>query len=148
MPRQQRLLFAPVGRKKGPGESRQENTIKKTIMEDIKEKKKMAGRPAKAVKKEVRACIRFTRSEYFIVKEKATQAGLKPAAYMRETAIHATVKPRLTDEDRVIVRRLIGMDNNFNQVAKCCHQEGVLRAMAYFEQFKIVFDEILKWFKS
>ena len=111
-------------------------------------KQSKAGRPKKPVKKEIRACVRFTRTEYFIVQEKAQNSGLKPAAYLRETAIHADVKPRLTDEERDILRRLIGMDNNINQVAKCCHQEGVLRALALFEHYRAIFDQILKRFKS
>ncbi|MHA4811006.1 plasmid mobilization protein [Flavitalea flava] len=113
-------------------------------METVSKRKRKAGRPAKTIKKEVRACIRFTRPEYFIIKEKAAKAGAKTSAYIRQIAIHAAIKPRLTDEERHFVRQLIGMANNLNQLAKSCHQEGVLRAMVYFEGYRKQVDEILK----
>src|ERR1700752_2172057 len=102
-------------------------------METASMKRKKVGRPAKSIRKEVRACVRFTRPEYSIMKEKATKAGVKASAYIRQVAIYATVTGRLTDEDRQFVRKLIGMANNLNQLAKSCHQEGALRAMMYFE---------------
>ena len=45
-------------------------------MTTVSKTTKKAGRPTKAVKKEIRACVRFTRPEYFIVREKARQAGV------------------------------------------------------------------------
>ena len=110
-------------------------------------KKKKAGRPAKAIKKEVRACVRFTRPEYFIIKEKAANAGLNASAYVRQIAIYATIKNRLTDEERQFVRQLVGMANNLNQLAKKCHQEGSLRAMMYFKNLLAELDSILKKFR-
>jgi hypothetical protein len=115
-------------------------------MEPVRERTKKAGRPAKAVKKEVRACIRFTRPEYFIVKEKAAISGMKASAYIRQLAIYSNVTSRLTEEDRESVRQLIGIANNVNQLAKLCHQEGVLRGMVYFETFRPIVDVIIKKF--
>jgi len=113
-------------------------------METVSMKKKKAGRPAKSIKKEVRACVRFTRPEYFIIKEKASKAGVNASTYIRQIAIYGTVKNRLTDEERQFVRQLIGMANNLNQIAKCCHQEGVLRGMVYYESCRADIDSILK----
>jgi hypothetical protein len=116
-------------------------------METVRVKRKKAGRPAKTIKKEIRACVRFTRPEYFTIKEKAAKAGLKVSAYIRQVAIYATVTPRLTDEERKFVRQLIGMANNLNQLAKSCHQEGALRAMLYFEGYRASMDDILNKLK-
>jgi len=116
-------------------------------METVRVKRKKVGRPAKTVKKEIRACVRFTRPEYFIIKEKAAKAGVKVSAYIRQIGIYAAVTPRLTDEERQFVRQLIGMANNLNQLAKSCHQEGALRAMQYFESYRATLDEILKKLK-
>jgi hypothetical protein len=107
-------------------------------------KKKKAGRPTKAVRKEIRACVRLTRTDHFVIKEKAAKAGMTTAAYLREAAIHCPIVARLTEEEREWIRKLIGMDNNLNQTAKACHQEGALRAVAYFEQYRGRFDELLK----
>lgn len=117
-------------------------------METVINKKKRTGRPAKAIKKEVRACVRFTRNEYFIIKEKAAKAGVNTSTYLRQIAINATIKTRLTDEERRFFRELVGMANNINQVAKTCHQEGAMGAMIYFEGFRKQFDELLKKLKS
>lgn len=116
-------------------------------METVKKSKKKAGRPAKAVKKEIRAAVRFTYKEHFIIKEKAKQAGLTVSEYIRQTAIYAEVKTRLTDEDRQIARRLVGMDNNLNQIAKTCHQQGLLSAMLLFEGYRDQMDHLLKMLK-
>jgi len=138
------LLFAPVGRKKEPARGRQKTDNKIAIMSTVTERKKKAGRPPKAVKKEVRASVRFTRPEYFIVTEKAAQAGITPAGYLRQIAIHGQVTVRLTDEDRQDIRTFVGIANNINQIAKCCHQEGALKAMALFRSYKPIFDTFLK----
>ncbi len=40
-------------------------------MDPSRHKIKPTGRPVKAIKREVRACIRFTRPEYLVINEKA-----------------------------------------------------------------------------
>lgn len=104
---------------------------------------KNKGRPAKSTKKEIRAAIRFSKAEYFIIKVKAAKAGVKPSFYIRQTAIHALIICRLTEEERQFVRQLIGMSNNLNQLAKSCHHEGVFKAMVYFEEYRKKIDELL-----
>lgn len=113
-------------------------------MEITKSIKKKGGRPAKAVKRESTTGIRFTKIEYFIVKEKADKSGLKITQYIRQMAINGEVKNRLTKEERHFVSQLIGLSNNINQVAKYCHKEGVLSAMRYFENYRQQMDELLK----
>ena len=113
-------------------------------MEEVKKEKKGAGRPKKAVRKEIRACIRFTRVEYFIIRQKAAKAGVKASAYLREIAISGQVKPRLSDEERQFVRQLIGMANNLNQLTKKSHQEGLLILMRYFEEYRHLIDSLIQ----
>src|ERR1700753_1797807 len=117
-------------------------------METVTASKKKTGRPVKAVKKEVRASVRFTRAEYFIVREKAGKAGMKTAPYLRQLAIHAQVTARLSDEERLFIRQLIGMANNLNQLAKSCHQEGAFKAMVYFQGYRGLLDDLLKKLKG
>ena len=108
------------------------------------EKKFFGGRPKKIVKREKFTGVRLTKSEHFIVKEKALKAGLPLSGYVRQMAINGTVKARLNEEERHFVRQLIGMANNLNQVAKSCHEEGVLKAILYFENYRTQLDELLK----
>lgn len=116
-------------------------------METVSKKQKKAGRPNKAIKKEIRACVRFTRHEYFIVREKAVQTGVNASEYIRQTAIRAKIISRLTVEEVQTVRQLIGMSVNINQVAKICHREGLFEAMQYFEYYRNQIDQLLKKLK-
>jgi Bacterial mobilisation protein (MobC) len=113
-------------------------------MEGVKEKKKKGGRPKKTVKRERTTGIRFSKTEHFIVEEKAKKAGLKLTAYIRQSAIESKITTRLTEEERLFVRQLIGFSNNINQIARACHEEGVLRAMAYFDRLRIQIDQLIK----
>jgi hypothetical protein len=117
-------------------------------MEIVKKTPKKAGRPAKNSKKEIRKTIRFSKAEYFIVKEKAAKVGKSVSEHIRQASINATMKPRLTDEERQFVRQLVGMSNNLNQLTKACHQEGLLQAMVYFESYRNQVDEILEKLKT
>lgn len=117
-------------------------------METVNKKQKKAGRPLKVIKKEVRACVRFTKYEYFIIKEKAAQAGVNASVYIRQTAIHSKIIPRLTEEQIQFVRQLVGMSTNLNQVAKVCHREGLFEAMQYFENYRNLIDGALKKLKG
>jgi Bacterial mobilisation protein (MobC) len=117
-------------------------------METVSKIKKKMGRPAKAVKKEVRACVRFSRHEYFIIREKAREAGVKTSEYIRQTAIKAKIITRINAEELHFVRQLVGMANNLNQVAKVCNREEMFEAMQYFESYRNQVDEVLKKLRS
>jgi mobilization protein NikA len=120
---------------------------KKCVMESVEQKHVKAGRPLKTIKKDIRAAVRFSKTEYFIVQTKADKAGLKISAYIREVAINTEIKPRLSDEERQFVRQLIGISNNINQLAKTAHKEGLVSALQYFEIFKIAIDDFLNRFR-
>lgn len=113
-------------------------------METVRENKKPGGRPAKSIKKDIRTAIRFSKTEYFIVRQKAAKAGIKVSGYIRQIAIAGMVTNRLSEEERQFVRQLIGMSNNLNQLAKNSHQEGMLKTMFYFESFRNQIDSLLK----
>ena len=99
-------------------------------MEAGSHKIKVTGRPVKAVKREVRASIRFTKLEYHTISEKAGSVGMKPTAYLRHLGIHATISTRLTAEEREIARNLIGVANNINQLTQLAH----IKALEYLVQ--------------
>jgi hypothetical protein len=125
-----------------------QNTIKMQCMKPEEKKKRKAGRPAKNIKKEINASVRFSRTDYFIVKEKAATCGVSVSNYIRQAAIYLKITPRLTDEERHFRRQLIGMANNMNQMAKACHQEGLFEAMVLFENYRQQLIEVLKKLKS
>jgi hypothetical protein len=101
-------------------------------MEAVKKKTKQAERPAKIIKKEIRAAVRFSKKEHFVIRHKAAKAGMKVSAYVRQIAINGAVTTRLSEEEGHFVRQLIGMSNNINQLPKNSHSERMLNTMLYF----------------
>ncbi|MGZ6539942.1 MAG: plasmid mobilization protein [Bacteroidia bacterium] len=102
------------------------------------------GRPKKAVRKEIVRSIRFSKADYFIVKQHASRSGLKITVYIRQMALQGKIISRLSEEERQFVRQLIGMANNLNQLTKKGHQEGLLTAVLLFEKYKNLMDELLE----
>ena len=95
------------------------------------------------MKKEIRAAVRFSRQEYFILKEKSKQAGVKVSEFLRDSAFRSRIVPRLSEEERGFIRHLIGMSANINQVARACHREGVFEAAQFFERYRSEMDAVL-----
>ena len=116
------------------------------IREAIKIKRKN-GRPKKSVTKKVIKSVRFSKTAYFIVKQHASKSGLKITVYMRQMALQGKIISRLSEEERQIVRQLIGMANNLNQLTKMGHQEGFITPVLMFENYKNLMDELLEKLK-
>ena len=116
-------------------------------METISGSRKKGGRPAKTIKREIRAAVRFSNYEYYIVKEKAREAGLTPSAYIRQAAIKAKILQRISTDQVELIRQLTGMSNNINQVARACQREGMYESMKYFADCRDKFDTLLKILK-
>jgi len=51
------------------------------------EKRRHGGRPKKDEKRESATGVRFTKSEYSILKEKAAKAGMRVTTYIRQMAL-------------------------------------------------------------
>jgi uncharacterized protein YmfQ (DUF2313 family) len=117
------------------------------ISEESQTKHK-GGRPKMPVKKESATGVRFTKSEYFIIKHKAQKAGLKVSAYIRSMAIYGKVMQRLNEEERQFVRQLVGISNNLNQLTKKAHQAGIQTIKINLEQYTNTIDELLLQLKK
>lgn len=119
-----------------------------TINQEKVQKKGKGGRPLAPVKRQKIVSVRFTKTEHFIAIQKAEKARLSLSDYIRESAIHAFVKARFSEEDRHFYRQFTGLANNINQMAKLAHQEGLLSALFRFENDLNQIDEALKRFKK
>ncbi|NCI45019.1 plasmid mobilization protein [Sediminibacterium soli] len=102
-----------------------------------------SGRPKKAVKRDAATGVRFTRAEYFIVKQKALKANMKITVYVRSMSLEGYVKARSRPADKQLEKQLAGMANNINQMTKLAHQKGLLTALLFFEKIRVELDEIL-----
>jgi len=102
------------------------------------------GRPPNAVKREKFIGYYVTRVQDFIIQQKANQAGVNISDYMRQMAIHGQVKPRWSEEDRNLFRKLVAMSNDINQLARSAQKEGATNIMLYFNQYRDRIDAVLK----
>ena len=117
--------------------------------EDMDKKRKnwKGGRPKKIIKRQLVIGVRLTKEEHFIIKEKASKAGLARSRYLRETGIHGEVKMRLGEDDRERMDKLIGMSNNLNQLTKLAHQEGLFKMSFMLEDQRDKIDGLLNRMK-
>lgn len=94
-------------------------------MEQKKERNK-GGRPKKAAleKMNYRVAVKLAAADYFRLVTTAHKAGVSPSEYMRECFRNGHVKERLSEEHTDFVRRLCGMANNLNQLARKANAGG------------------------
>ncbi len=59
-------------------------------------------------------------------------------------ALEGKVIARMNEEERHFYRQLSGMSDNFNQLTKKGHQEGLLTAVMLFEKYRNIIDELLE----
>ncbi len=109
--------------------------------------KKAPGRPQQMHKRENTTGIRLTKAERFIIFQKARRTGMNMTTYIRQVALHGSVTPRLSDEDRQIVSQLIDLSNTVNDLARRAQQEGMMKIMLHFEATRNKIDEILQQLK-
>ena len=110
--------------------------------------KHSGGRPKQTIKKDTVTGVRFSKLEHFVVKQKASKAGLGISVYIREMALNGQVIARLSNEERQFVRAALGIANNLNQLTIKAHKEGLLKALLLFETYRNQFDELLQRFKK
>jgi hypothetical protein len=105
---------------------------------------KITGRPKKAIKQEKNIGFFVTHAQYFIIQQKAIQAGVNLSDYMRQAAIFAHVKTRWTAEERDIFKKMVAMSNDLHQLATIARQEGAASAVLHFQKYRQHIDEIIK----
>lgn len=98
-------------------------------MENKKRNKPKKGRPAKENKKlSTSINLKLTEDDYKTVKEKAEKLGMKATQYVREMTLKGGIKSRFTIEELDLIRKLTGMANNLNQIARKANTDGFKQA--------------------
>lgn len=94
-------------------------------MENKKKVSSKMGRPIKEKGKlSTSINLKLTEENYKSVKEKAGKLGMRATQYAREMTLKGCVKSRFTLEELDLMRKVSGMANNLNQIAKKANQEG------------------------
>lgn len=89
---------------------------------------KKIGRPKQAVRQEKNIGFYLTWEQYAVVQRKAALAGVNISDYMRQVALTAGVKARWTEEERGMVKTLIGMSVDLHRLACAAATPGVFGA--------------------
>jgi len=89
-------------------------------------KDKPGGRPAKKrIEKQQRAVsTKLTELQYYAIRKRAGEAGLRVSEYVRQAVVSAEVIPRLNRQDADTIRKLAGEANNINQLAHRANAGG------------------------
>lgn len=88
-------------------------------MENKKRNRPKIGRPAKEkAKLSTSINLKLTEDDYKTVKEKAEKLGIKVTQYTREMTLNGGIKSRFTLEELDLMRKLSGISNNLNQIAR------------------------------
>lgn len=96
-------------------------------MEYTKDRKSnKGGRPKKetAEKLAYRVSVKLSAADYFRLLTRSYEAGVSPSEYMRECFRNGQVKGRLSEEQAGFIRKLCGMANNLNQLARTANAGG------------------------
>lgn len=84
------------------------------------------GRPVKgaAEKLKYRITVKMATEDYYLLKSKAKSAGVSASEFICSCIKNGGVKERLTKEHGDLIRKLCGMANNLNQLARKANAEG------------------------
>lgn len=97
-------------------------------MENKEKNKPKRGRPAKEkAKLSTSINLKLTGADFNMLREKAEKLGMKATQYAREMVLKGGVKYRFTLEELDLMRKLAGIANNLNQIAKKTNQAGYIR---------------------
>jgi hypothetical protein len=69
-------------------------------------------------RREVVRAARYSKAEWQRVQALAAAAGKAPSTYVREAALGAELRRRLSPVDQVVLYELARIGNNLNQIAK------------------------------
>ncbi|MFI3306541.1 MAG: plasmid mobilization relaxosome protein MobC [Rikenellaceae bacterium] len=68
--------------------------------------------------------IRLNSQELMMLRLSAKEAGISDSEYARQAITRGKVEPRISPETMGLIRRLCGMDNNINQIARQANAAG------------------------
>ena len=108
-------------------------------------KKNKGGRPVKgaAEKLKYRITVKMATEDYYLLKSKAKSAGVSASEFIRGCISEGGVKERLSKEHGDLIRKLCGMANNLNQLARKANPEGYASAFVPYRTLMIEMDKLV-----
>ena len=99
------------------------------------------GRPAKEKAKLSRSInLKLTKSDFESIRQKAESLGMTATQYAREMTLKRRIKSRYTKEELDLRRKIAGMANNLNQLARKANADGYAKSATQA-------DYLLSWLR-
>ena len=117
-------------------------------MKNIKYTK--GGRPSKKTHEKLKyqICLKLNTEEEFRLRALCKEANLSKQDYIRQCIVYSVVVQRMTPEIADLIRKLAGMANNLNQIAKKANQMGYVEIRTEYlylaENIDIVINQLKK----
>ncbi|GHT35871.1 mobilization protein [Bacteroidia bacterium] len=108
-------------------------------------KDKKVGRPklSPAEKLKYRIAVNLCTKDFYALKAKATQAGMTCTELARQAITGCQIRQRLTPEQMDCIRKLSGMGNNLNQIARKANAEGYANIRSEYLYLADKIDNVL-----
>lgn len=110
-----------------------------------RERANKGGCPVKsaAEKLKYRITVKMATEDYYLLKSKAKSAGVSPSEFIRGSIRNGEVRERLTKEHCDHIRKLCGMANNLNQLARKANAEGYISVFVPCRTLMIEIDNLV-----
>lgn len=118
---------------------------KNNVMSNGRKRANKGGRPVKGVteKLKYRITIKIATEDYYLLKSKAKSAGVSASEFIRGCITQSGVKERLSKEHGDLIRKLCGMANNLNQLARKANAEGYVSVFLPCRTLMIEIDNLV-----
>ncbi len=128
--------------------SRKGRTMTTSINSSGKQKKRLPGRPKKGIRRTVIVMVRLNQAERILAEDKAKQAGVKVSELFRLSIRNARIVARFSVEQIGWYRKLTGMANNLNQLARQANAAGMVSLATACRAMLKEIDELVTKFKG
>ena len=110
-----------------------------------RERANKGGRPVKEVteKLKYRVTVKMATEDYYLLKSKVKSAGVSTSEFIRGCITEGGVKERLSKEHGDLIRKLCGMANNLNQLARKANAEGYTSVFVTCRTLMIEIDNLV-----
>ena len=110
-----------------------------------RERTNKGGRPIKGIaeKLKYRITVKMATEDYYLLKSKAKLAGVSASEFVRGCITEGGVKERLSKEHGDLIRKLCGMANNLNQLARKANAEGYVSVFVSCRTLMIEIDYLV-----
>lgn len=92
--------------------------------------------------------VKFSKIDYDRLCHRSKQANRSLAEFLRESAFNAQIVAKHSTEETTVMRNLVGMANNLNQLTKLSHQTGFHRTQNMVVELLLKLKEIMWQYKS